>query len=150
MSFIFSHPGNQEGLMITSQSTTMSQSTILIAMPDNAYLSGLVQSLSREGLAIQRTTQGCEVLSLYQSAQPILVILADALSDCNSLDLCQEIRSQSETVHIMLLSNSPDKAVVFSCGVDDVQSLYTERNVLIARIEAHLRRIGYNQQLSCM
>ena len=133
--------------MVTSQSTTMTQSTILIAMPDNAYLSGLVQVLSRDGLSIQRTTQGDTVLSLYENYQPVLVILADSLSECNCFDLCQEIRRQSETVHIMLLSNSPDKATVFSYGADDVQSLYTERSVLIARIEAHLRRIEYDQQV---
>ena len=126
MSFIFSHPPEQEGLMITSQSTIMSQSTILIAIPDNAYLSGLVKALSREGLTIQRTTQGDTILSLYQNYQPALIILTDTLSD---------------TVHIMLLSNSTDKVAVFSYGVDDVQALYTERNVLVARIEAHLRRI---------
>lgn len=141
MSFIFSHPPEQEGLMITSQSTIMSQSTILIAIPDNAYLSGLVKALSREGLTIQRTTQGDTILSLYQSYQPALIILTDTLSDCDSLDLCQEIRRRSDTVHIMLLSNSTDKVAVFSYGVDDVQALYTERNVLVARIEAHLRRI---------
>lgn len=125
----------------------MSQSTILIAIPDNAYLSGLVQTLSREGLTVQRTTQGNTILSLYQNCQPSLVILTDTLADCNSLALCQEIRRQSDAVHIMLLSNSTDKVAVFSYGVDDVQALYTERSVLVARIEAHLRRITYDKQL---
>lgn len=116
--------------------------TILIVDDEKAIVDILEFNLKREGYEIFKAYNGEEGLTLFREKQPDLVLLDIMMPKIDGLQVCKEIRSESNTPIIMLTARAEevDKVIGLEFGADDyVTKPFSVREVL-ARVKANLRR----------
>ncbi len=121
----------------------MSEPLSILLIEDDRRLSGLIAAyLSRSGLVIRTATEGRPALEQCQLKHPDAVILDLMLPDMNGIDVCRELRQfYSGPILILTASgNDVDQIVGLEIGADDYIIKPVEPRVLLARINAVLRR----------
>ncbi|MCB9642122.1 MAG: two-component system response regulator CreB [Myxococcales bacterium] len=122
----------------------MSKETILIIEDERPIAETLLYALGREGFGTHWSMTGGEGLTWLRAQKPSLVVLDIGLPDCNGLDLCRDIRTESQ-VPILFLSaraEEVDRILGLELGGDDyVTKPFSPREV-VARIRSILRRVG--------
>lgn len=129
----------------------MSKSLTILLIEDDRRLSGLIAAyLSRSGLIIHTAEQGQTALEQCQLHQPDAIILDLMLPDMNGIDVCRELRMFYAGPILILTasSNDIDQIVGLEIGADDYITKPVEPRVLLARINAILRRTSSDQSLS--
>lgn len=105
---------------------------------------GLLRSLlEREGYAVLCAYNGRVAHQLIRQHQPALLLLDQALTLVDGLELCRALRHEGDTPAIFILSDHADelnKLLAFSAGADDYLQLPMHPRELLARVTVALRR----------
>lgn len=127
----------------------------ILVVDDESRMRKLVKDfLAREGYAVLEAGDGMEAMDLFYEDKEIgLVILDVMMPKMDGWQVCREIREHSKVPIIMLTARSEERDELqgFELGVDEYISKPFSPKILVARVEAILRRtVGTdkNEQLS--
>ncbi len=98
--------------------------------------------LRSRGFVVDTASSGDQALALADERSPDLVLLHLALPDADALDVCANIREQSDVL-IVAMSTGDEQAqrvAALDAGADDCVNAHFGTEELLARIRAHLRR----------
>jgi two-component system response regulator RegX3 len=122
----------------------LTRSKILLVEDEKAITEPLAEALEREGFDASVASTAREALERARSGSPDLVLLDIGLPDGSGLDVCREIRRDSQVPIIMLTArgSEADRVAGLELGADDyVVKPFSAREVT-ARVRAVLRRSG--------
>ncbi|KKM10894.1 hypothetical protein SY88_11310 [Clostridiales bacterium PH28_bin88] len=104
--------------------------------------------LGNEGYKVTTAASGTEGLDLARRLQPDLIVLDVMLPGINGLDVCRQLRRESQVPIIMLTAKAEevDKLLGLELGADDYITKPFSLRELAARIRVVLRRTGLNQE----
>src|SRR6266404_4996182 len=121
-----------------SQGPTIME-TILIVEDDQSTQKALKRLFESEGYAVKISGDGKSALEAFRTAAPTAIIRDLRLPVVSGKDVCREIRQQSSTQPIIVVSGSTeeeDKVLLLELGADDyVTKPFSPREVL-ARVRA--------------
>ncbi|MEG6617272.1 response regulator transcription factor [Peptococcaceae bacterium 1198_IL3148] len=105
-------------------------------------VSGLSNTLTASGFRVVIARDGGEALTVFRLHMPQLVILDLMLPIKDGLEVCQELRKNSDVPIIMLTArdDSIDKILGLEFGADDYVTKPFNSRELVARIRSILRR----------
>ena len=116
----------------------------ILVVDDESRMRKLVRDfLQRENYEVLEAGDGSEALDLFFSDKEIALIILDVMMPkMDGWQVCREIRSYSKVPIIMLTAKSDDKDELqgFDLGVDEYISKPFSPRILVARVEAILRR----------
>ena len=101
--------------------------------------------LVKQNFEVLEAGDGEEALDVFYKNKDIALIILDVMMPkMNGWDVCREIRESSKTPIIMLTAKSEesDELLGFELGVDEYISKPFSPKILVARVEAILRRTG--------
>ena len=127
----------------------------ILVVDDESRMRKLVKDfLAREGYVVLEAGDGMEAMDLFYEDKEIgLVILDVMMPKMDGWQVCREIREHSKVPIIMLTARSEERDELqgFELGVDEYISKPFSPKILVARVEAILRRtVGTdkNEQLN--
>lgn len=116
----------------------------ILVVDDESRMRKLVKDfLVRKDFQVFEATDGEEALDIfYQNKDIALIILDVMMPKINGWEVCKEIRKTSRIPIIMLTAKSDesDELMGFELGVDEYISKPFSPKILVARVEAILRR----------
>jgi len=115
----------------------------LLMAEDDLKLSDMYrQMLQLKGCAVTTASDLQSAREAVRKLQPDVIVLDIRLGDENGLDLCREIRAESDVPIIFLTALDDDEDVVtgLEAGGDDYLAKPVNVKVLLAHIEALMRR----------
>jgi DNA-binding response OmpR family regulator len=118
---------------------------LLVVEDDEAIGSVLAWSLSARGHDVVWTRTGPDTLKAASRMEFALVLLDLGLPDVDGIEVCRRIRAdQPATVVVMLTApaRETDVIVALEAGADDYVVKPVCPNELLARMRAHMRRVG--------
>lgn len=119
----------------------------ILVVDDEKLMCKLVSDfLTHEGYNVVVANDGEKALELFYSDNTINLIILDVMMPkMNGWQVCKEIRKESSIPIIMLTAKSGEKDELqgFELGVDEYISKPFSPKILIARVEAILRRTGF-------
>ena len=120
----------------------MSTSTILVVDDEPQIRRVMRTTLSSNGYTVVEAKSGEEALDLIRKERPELVLLDVNMPGMSGLEVCREIRDQSDIAIIMLTvrNTERDKVLALDAGADDYVVKPFGIEELLARIRAALRR----------
>ena len=111
---------------------------------DESRMRKLVKDfLGREGYLVREAGDGMEALEIFYEEKDIALIILDVMMPrMDGWQTCREIRQSSQVPIIMLTARSEehDELQGFELGVDEYISKPFSPKILVARVEAILRR----------
>ena len=129
-----------------------SERTILI-VEDEHDLAELVSfNLQKEGYICHSVDNGLDALEKIRELKPHLVVLDRMLPELSGDDVIRRLRSENETKNLPVImltarAEETDELVGFSLGADDYITKPCSMKLLIARVEAILRRMSEDPSL---
>lgn len=124
----------------------------VLVVDDEAAIVELVSyNLSREGFEVLVTADGAEALRMARKEAPDLVILDVMLPSMSGLDVCRQLRRETEIPIILLTARKDevDRVLGLELGADDYVTKPFSPRELVARVKAILRRSrGREDELS--
>lgn len=120
--------------------------TILVADDEESMRTLVNRVLMDGGYDVCLARDGVAALELYEEVRPDLVILDVMMPKKNGFEVCAALRGRGETVPIIILTakgDIVDKSVGFTAGADDYLVKPFLPKELLLRVEALLRRRGY-------
>lgn len=117
--------------------------TTILLIEDNRKLAAYITTyLTELGYCVEHEYRGDKAVYRIVRNQPDLVILDIMLPKFNGLQVCQSVRAEYHGIILMLTALGEDESQVtgFDSGADDYVIKPIEPKVLVARIEALLRR----------
>lgn len=118
-------------------------SKVLIVEDNQAMETALRDGFEYEGYEVLVARDGEEGLRLATEGAPDLIILDVMLPKMNGLDVCKQVRSEGNSVPIIILTargQEIDKVLGLKLGADDYVTKPFSFMELMARVEAVLRR----------
>ena len=117
---------------------------ILVVDDEMLLVKGIRFNLQNEGYEVITGSTGADAVNLAQDSDVGLIILDVMMPEMDGLTACSKIREFSDVPIIMLTAKSDerDEALGFELGVDDYVSKPFSPKILVARVEALLRRSG--------
>lgn len=116
----------------------------ILVVDDESRMRKLVRDfLVRAGYEVLEAGNGEEALDLFYATKDISLIILDVMMPkINGWDVCREIRANSKVPIIMLTAKADesDELIGFELGVDEYISKPFSPKILVARVEAILRR----------
>ena len=115
---------------------------ILIA-DDDAQIRDIVRiGLSQAGFDVSEVGDGAAALAQVQKAMPDLIILDIGMPEMDGLNVCREIRKESEVPILFLTAQGDeiDRVVGLELGADDYVAKPFSPRELVARVRAILKR----------
>jgi len=122
-----------------------SRGTILIVDDDAATAELIADLVLDEGFAVVRAGGGNEALAAFARDKPVAVFLDWVLPDLPGIEACRSLRALDRLVPIIFVSGRDDEASAvraLEAGADDFIAKPVRIRELIARMEAHLRKVG--------
>jgi len=115
---------------------------LLIIDDDVALNKLLAEYLERFGHRLAAATTATEGIRLLRRDRPDLLILDVMLPDADGMEVCREIRRESDIPIVMLTARGdvPDRVLGLEFGADDYVPKPFEPRELVARIETLMRR----------
>ncbi|MDM8164098.1 response regulator transcription factor [Collinsella intestinalis] len=115
---------------------------IYVVEDDVAIRGELVEVLERNGFEVAAATAFDRVVEDILAAQPALVLLDLTLPGTDGQFICRELRASSDVPLIVLTSRVTeiDEVMSMTMGADDFIAKPYRARVLVARIQALLRR----------
>ena len=116
--------------------------TVLVVEDEESFIDALVVGLEREGFRVEVARDGVEALEQFGRHAPDLVLLDVMLPRMSGVDVCREIRTQSNVPIIMVTAKASeiDTVVGLEVGADDYVSKPYRLRELVARMRAAIRR----------
>ncbi len=123
----------------------MSKADILVIEDDEDILELVRFNLAREGFRVAAATDGARGLRLALARVPDLVLLDLMLPGMEGLEVCRRLRREPSTRRVpivMVTARGEDADIVagLQAGADDYVTKPFGNKVLVARVEAALRR----------
>ena len=116
----------------------------ILVVDDESRMRKLVKDfLAREGYGVIEASDGVEAMDIFYEEKDIaLVILAVMMPKMDGWQVCREIRESSKVPIIMLTARSEERDELqgFELGVDEYISKPFSPKILVARVNAILRR----------
>ena len=115
----------------------------LLMIDDDAALNKLlVEYFERFGHRLATATTAARGRHLLRRDEPDLLILDVMLPDADGMELCKEIRADSDIPIVMLTARGdlPDRILGLEFGADDYVPKPFEPRELVARVETLMRR----------
>jgi len=116
----------------------------ILVVDDESRLRKLVRDfLSRKGFEVVEAENGEQAVDLFYDMKDIALIILDVMMPkMDGWEVCREIRKISQVPIIMLTAKSDEKDELlgFELGVDEYISKPFSPKILVARVEAILRR----------
>lgn len=122
---------------------------VLLVEDEERLASFIRKGISAEGYDVDVAYDGRIGLSLFRGDVYGIIILDVNLPQINGFELCRLIRSENETVPILMLTaldSLADKSDGFNAGADDYLAKPFEFQELLLRIRALTRRNGPQQK----
>lgn len=121
----------------------MDKSKILV-VDDESRMRKLVKDfLARQGYTVLEAADGMEAMDYFYADKDIALIILDVMMPrMDGWQVCREIRMHSKVPIIMLTARSEERDELqgFDLGVDEYISKPFSPKILVARVEAILRR----------
>lgn len=118
----------------------------VLLVDDDRELTGILElAFRRAGFEALVAHESPTALRSYDLDQPDIVILDINLGGWNGLDLLQELRRSARRVPIVMLTaldSEDDRIRGLELGADDYLVKPFSHRELLARVRAHLRRVG--------
>jgi len=126
--------------MVMEQATATAR--VLVVEDDEAIADVLRRSLRAEGHEVRSAADGVEALSEAERFVPDLVVLDLGLPRLDGAEVCRRLRAESDVPILILTARSEteDRVSGLDSGADDYIVKPFERQELLARIRALLRR----------
>lgn len=115
---------------------------ILVVEDDEAIADVVRRSLRIEGHDVRSAADGVEALSMAESFAPDLIVLDLGLPRLDGTEVLKRVRSESDVPILVLTARveTADRVEGLDSGADDYLPKPFERDELLARVRALLRR----------
>jgi two-component system, OmpR family, response regulator MprA len=115
---------------------------VLVVEDDAAIADVLRRTLRQEGHEVRSAGDGYEALEVAEEFVPDLVILDLGLPKLDGVEVCRRLRAESDAPILILTArtHTDDRVVGLDSGADDYLVKPFERQELLARLRALLRR----------
>ena len=115
---------------------------VLVVEDDVDIADVLRRSLRNEGYEVKTSADGAEALDVAAGFVPDLVVLDLGLPGMDGVEVCRRLRSDGDVPILMLTARAEteDRVTGLDSGADDYLTKPFERQELLARIRALLRR----------
>ncbi len=115
---------------------------VLIVEDDADIADVLRRSLRNEGYEVKTSADGVEALDVATGFVPDLVVLDLGLPRLDGVEVCRRLRMDGDVPILMLTARAEteDRVIGLDSGADDYLAKPFERQELLARIRALLRR----------
>jgi phosphate regulon transcriptional regulator PhoB len=115
---------------------------VLIVDDEAAIVELVSYNLSREGFDVIVSHDGAEALKMARHDAPDLVVLDVMLPGMSGLDVCRQLRRETEIPIILLTARKDevDRVLGLELGADDYVTKPFSPRELVARVKAILRR----------
>src|SRR5215469_18395255 len=117
--------------------------TILVVDDDHAIQRALSRIFEDAGYKVEVCGDGQSALDMFRTVVPAAIILDLGLPLKSGEDVCREIKRESYSVPIIVLSartSESDKIVLLELGADDYVTKPFSPRELLARVKAKMRR----------
>ena len=118
----------------------------ILVVDDEARMRKLVKDfLTKQNFTVLEAEDGEQALDLFFEQKDIAMVILDVMMPkIDGWQVCREIRKYSKTPIIMLTAKGEeqDELLGFELGVDEYISKPFSPKILVARVEAILRRTG--------
>lgn len=120
----------------------MDVTKVLLVDDDPDLLDLLTYGLGREGYEVLTAADGQQGLARWRADRPDIVLLDRMMPRLDGLEVCRQIRQESDTPVIMLTVRDDEADVVhgLQVGADDYVPKPFSAKQLVARMQAILRR----------
>lgn len=120
----------------------------ILVVDDESRMRKLVKDfLTKKNFQVLEAGNGEEAMDIFYEEKGIALIILDVMMPkMDGWEVCREIRKNSKVPIIMLTARSDerDELLGFDLGVDEYISKPFSPKILVARVEAILRRTGQN------
>jgi two-component system alkaline phosphatase synthesis response regulator PhoP len=121
---------------------------ILVVEDDRSLREGLAMNLRRKGYDVELAVDGTEGMEKAFGTRPDLVILDVMMPGFSGLDILDELRSRKVSTPVLVLSargRLDQRVEGLKLGADDYLAKPFDLAELLARVEALLRRSGWQE-----
>ena len=122
----------------------------ILVVDDESRMRKLVRDfLVKKDFEVVEAEDGEEALNKFYEQKDIALIILDVMMPkINGWEVCKEIRESSKTPIIMLTAKGEesDELMGFDIGADEYISKPFSPKILVARVEAILRRTGKKEE----
>ncbi len=125
---------------------------VLVVDDDTALAEMLQIVLEAAGFEPVRVARGDEALDAFRTHKPDLVLLDLMLPGRDGVDVCRDLRAESDVPIVMLTAKSDTSDVVegLEAGADDYVAKPFKTQELLARIKTRLRRVHAAEEASVL
>jgi len=123
---------------------------ILVVEDEASFSEALAYLLTNEGFEVTVAENGTDAIKAFTQNGADLVLLDLMLPGLSGVEVCKQIRLDSQVPIIMLTAKDDevDKVVGLEIGADDYVTKPYKSRELVARIRAVLRRQGNSEEVS--
>lgn len=116
--------------------------SVLVVEDEQSFVDALSIGLQGAGFDVVIARDGAEALDRFREAKPDIILLDLMLPKISGLDVCREIRAESDVPIIMVTAKGDeiDAVVGLEVGADDYVVKPYRLRELVARMRAVLRR----------
>lgn len=126
----------------------------ILIVDDESRMRKLVKDfLTKSGYEVLEAEDGSQALDIFFEVKDIAMVLLDVMMPkMDGWEVCREIRNYSKVPIIMLTAKADEKDELmgFQLGVDEYISKPFSPKILVARVEAILRRTNMSSQEETM
>jgi DNA-binding response OmpR family regulator len=118
---------------------------ILVVEDDRPVQKALKRLFEAEGFAVDIQADGKSAIEAFRASAPSAIVLDLRLPAMSGRDVCQEIKQQTPSLPIIILSAASDvsdKVLLLELGADDYVTKPFSPRELLARVRAAIRRSG--------
>jgi DNA-binding response OmpR family regulator len=137
------------GLGSISLALMASTQTVLVVEDDEAISESLVYHLDKAGYRVLKALDGAHGLRLFRTHRPDLIVLDLMLPQVDGWRFTEQVREEDPRVPILVCSartSEYDRVHGLELGADDYITKPFSMKELVARVNAHLRRIELHRQ----
>ena len=125
----------------------------ILVVDDESRMRKLVKDfLSKKNFQVLEAGDGEEAMDIFYKEKDIALVILDVMMPkMDGWEVCREIRKDSKVPIIMLTARGDerDELLGFDLGVDEYISKPFSPKILVARVEAILRRTGQGSAAGC-
>jgi two-component system cell cycle response regulator len=130
--------------MIKNSNSHKDDGKILITCNDSQVSTLIREHLNPQGCQISEVKSGHEALDVVKIEHPDTIIVTEALSDMDGVELCRHFKSKDDIkdIPVIMVSSRDDKkklAQILEAGADDFILKPIEESELIVRVSTHLQ-----------
>jgi two-component system phosphate regulon response regulator OmpR len=119
---------------------------VILIVEDDVPTSELIADLvEQEGFTVSRAGGGLQAIEAFARERPVAVFLDWVLPDIPGIEACRSLRALDRVVPIIFVSGRDDEASTIrglDAGADDYLAKPVRIRELIARLEAHIRKVA--------